>query len=450
MKKYLLMMMSTALVLSACGNDENEVGNADNEGDAELEEEVVVGEDEEDATEFTFWNFQELHSSFFEDAVERWNEENPDRPIQLTAETYPFDQMHNNLLLALQSGSGAPDFADIEISQYGNFMQGDVQLEPMTEHIEPELDNFVESRFDIYAKDGEYYGTDYHVGATVMFYNTEIMDEAGVDIDAIETWDDYVEAGQEVTANTDAMMTTFETDEDFTFWSMISQQGSDYFDEDEEVILDNETNIETLQFTHDMLYDYEIAEIAPGGDHHAEEYYGYMNDGGAATLMMPMWYMGRFLDYMEDLEGEMEIRPLPAWEEGGDRSAGMGGTGTVVTNQTEDPELATEFMAFAKLEEESNIKLWEILGFDPPRHDVWDSEEMQADNEFYQYFGDDIFDMLLDIEDEVSELNITENTPDAQEEIHSTVMHSTLREQSQTPQEALEAAADDVRSRMTD
>ncbi|WP_096438626.1 ABC transporter substrate-binding protein [Alteribacter populi] len=447
MKKYLFMLVSGVLMLAGCG------GNGDAGGDGgggELEEQVVVGDDIENATELTFWNFQELHTQFFEDAVNRWNEEFPDRAIQLTAETYPYDQMHNNLLLSLQSGSGAPDIADIEIGQYANFMQGEVQLESMNDLVEPELGNLVESRYEIYAKDGEYYGLPTHVGATVMFYNEEIMEEAGVDIDSIGTWDDYVEAGHQVVENTDAVMTTVESDETWTFYPLISQRGSDYFDESGDVILDNETNIDTLQFIHDLVHEYEIAELSPGGGHHAEEYYGFMNDGRAASLMMPMWYMGRFLDYMEDLDGKMQIRPLPAWEEGGNRSAGMGGTGTVVTNQAEDPELAKDFLAYAKLTEEGNIKLWEILGFDPPRHDVWDSEAMRENNRFYDYFHDDIFDILLGIRDEVNDLNITEYTPDAQQEIEASVLHAVLREQSRSPEDALHDAAEAIRSRMID
>ncbi|WP_202078682.1 ABC transporter substrate-binding protein [Caldalkalibacillus salinus] len=443
MKKLLFLLVIVSFVLTACGG-----GTETGGGDAD--EQLVVGGDIEGATELTFWNFQELHSEFFEDAVIRWNEEFPERPIKLVAETYPFDQMHNNLLLSLQSGSGAPDLADIEISQFANYLQGEVQLEPLNDVIEPELDQMVTSRFEIYAKDGQYYGMDYHVGATVMFYNEEIMNEAGVDIDAIKTWDDYIEAGKQVVENTDAVMTTVESDEHFSFWPLISQRGSDYFDENGDVILDNDVNVDTLQFIHDLVHEHEIAVIAPGGFHHAEEYYGFMNDGGAASLMMPMWYMGRFLDYMEDLEGKMQIRPLPMWEDGGNRSAGMGGTGTVVTNQSEDPELAKDFLAYAKLTEEGNIKLWEILGFDPPRHDVWDSEAMGEDNRFYRYFHDDIFDILLEVRDEINDINITEQTPDAQQEIHSTVMHSVLREQSKTPEEALTDAAEAVRSRIID
>ncbi|WP_018924966.1 ABC transporter substrate-binding protein [Salsuginibacillus kocurii] len=442
MKRFYLLLFSSAaaFTLSACG------GSEETEGDGgDLEEEVVVGEEEDDATDLTFWTFEGLHTALFEEAAESWNEENPDDPITLTAEVYPFDQMHNNLLLSLQSGSGAPDLADIEISQFANYLEGDIQLEDMNDQVEPVIDDMVEERLDIYAEDGNYYGIPSHVGLTVMFYNEEIMDEAGVDIDSIETWDDYIEAGEQVVSETDATMTTVEGDEHFTFWPLISQRGSDYFDEDGNVILDNDVNVETLQFIYDLVHEHEIAEITPGGNHHSEDYYGFMNDGGAASLMMPIWYMGPFVDHMEDLAGKMEIRPLPVWEEGGNRTAGMGGTGTVVTNQSEDPELAKEFLAHAKLSQEGNINLWRIMGFDPPRHDVWEMDEMREENEYYDYFHDDLFDYLLEIQDEVEDINITPDIPDMQNEIHTNVMHNVLRGETHTPEEALEEAAETIR-----
>ncbi|MDQ0223771.1 arabinose-binding protein [Bacillus sp. 7586-K] len=434
---FFILLGFMAILLIACNKGETT-------GEEATSTEVIG--DDKDATELKFWTFVELHTDLFKDSVERWNKEFPDRKIKLVAETYPYDNMHNNLLLALQSGKGAPDIADIEISRFPNYLQGEPQLEPMNEYVEPVKDKFVESRFDIYAKDGKYYGIPTHVGATVMYYNTEIMEAAGVDIDSIKTWDDYVEAGKKVVENTDAMMTTVETGGFMSFWSMVSQQGSDFFDENGEVILDNETNIKTVQFLYDMVHTHKIAEMTPGGENHMEEYYKYMNEGGAASVAMPMWYMGRFTDYMQDLKGKIAIRPLPAWEEGGNRSAGMGGTGTVVTNQSEHAELAKEFLAYTKLSEEGNIALWKVLGFDPPRWDVWESEEMKEDNKFYQYFGTNIFDVLLEIKDEINAVNITEKTPLVQQQLSTNVFTNVIRQKSQTPEEALKQAADEIRN----
>ncbi|RCW76891.1 ABC transporter substrate-binding protein [Saliterribacillus persicus] len=438
------------LFIVACSGDDTSNSDADTDTDeateanGEQDAAETFGGDSEDATELTFWTFQELHLGIFEHSVDRWNEEFPDRQIKLNAEAYPYDNLHNNLLLALQSGTGAPDIADIELSRFPNFMQGEPQLLPMNDHVEPVIDDFIESRFDIYSKDGNYYGMPFHVGATVAYYNTEIMDAAGVDIDSIETWDDYEEAGKKVAESTDAVMLTFETGADWTFWPIIRQQGSDYFDENGEVTINNETNVNTLQLMHDWIYEDEIADLTPGGEVHSEEFYGFMNDGGQASILMPMWYMGRFTDYMPDLEGKMVIRPMPRWTEDGNRSAGAGGTGTVVTNQTEHEELAKEFLAYTKLSEEGNIAFWEVLGFDPPMWTVWESEAMREDNKFYQYFGDDIFDTLLEVRDEIDSINITENNPDMQQELNTNVFNSVLRQQSQTAKEALDQAAETV------
>src|SRR5690606_7802183 len=104
---------------------------------------------------------------------------------------------------------------------------------------------------------------------------------------------------------------------------MVSQQGSDFVDDEGNITLNAEENIRALELLKQMQ-DEGIAEIAPGGQPHAEEFYGYMNDGGAAAISMPIWYMSSMTGNMPDLKGKMIIRPMPAFEEGGDRSAGIG------------------------------------------------------------------------------------------------------------------------------
>ena len=46
--------------------------------------------------------------------ADEWNKQNPDRPINLTVTTGESSSLHSKLLIACQSGEGAPDMADIE------------------------------------------------------------------------------------------------------------------------------------------------------------------------------------------------------------------------------------------------------------------------------------------------------------------------------------------------
>ena len=398
------------------------------------------------ATKLTFWTFQDLHREFIEDAAKCWNEANPDRQIDLEVGVYSYDDNHNNLLIALQSGTGAPDIVDIEIGRFANYLKGTPQLVPLNDVIEPIKDKLIMSRFDNYAKDGNYYGVDYHVGIPVIYYNTEICDAAGVDIDAIETWEDYIAAGKQVVEKTGKPMTTLEIQEHWSYYPLETQAGTDWLGPDGSVTLDSPENVKVLQMLYDMMYTDKIAVAAPGGFHHAEEYYGFMNNGGAASVWMPQWYMNRFTDYMPDLSGKSAIRPLPRFEKGGLYGAGMGGTGTAITNQCKDQQLAKDFLAFAKLSVEGAIKCWTILGFDPLRWDVWTMDEMKTENKFTKYYGNDVFDMLSTLRDQLHAINLSEQYPNAQTIVQSSVVFKVLSEQSMTPEEALKAAAEELRA----
>ncbi|MEX2414549.1 MAG: extracellular solute-binding protein [Paenibacillaceae bacterium] len=440
---FLTLVLIVATVLAGCSNNSNNGVNAVNDGANAVKDNKEPSKDAAKPTKLVLWTFNALHQTFYEAMADQWNEKNPDKPITLEATTYPYDDMHNSLLVALQTGTGAPDIADVEISKFANYLKGEPQLVELNDVVEPELSNIVQSRVDIYAKDGKYYGIDFHIGAAVIYYNTELLDKAGVNADDIKTWADFEEAGKKVLAATGKVMTTLETTDQWSFWPLISQRGSDFLDKDKKVILDSQANIDTLTYLQNLVKQ-KIAVGAPGGGHHAEEYYGFMNSGESASVFMPFWYMGRFLEYMPDLKGKIAIKPMPAWEAGGFRSAGMGGTGTVVTKQSKSIDLAKQFAAFSKLSKEGNIEIWKQLGFDPIRTDVWDSPELKEANKFSDYFGDDIFDTLNEIKDEINAVNIGELTPAASDVVRSQVMNRAIIDL-EDPAKVLKDAADSIR-----
>ncbi|MEK4296218.1 ABC transporter substrate-binding protein [Paenibacillus sp. FSL R5-0914] len=368
-----------------------------------------------------FWTFVDAHQKFYESMADSWNESHPDEQIALEATTIPYDDMHTKLLLALQSGVGAPDLVDIEQSKFPNFMKGKPQLVSLNDILEPELGNIVKSRVDIYSKDGTYYGIDYHVGATVMYYNKEILDQAGVNADDIKLWSDMETAGKQVLEKTGKPMITFEGNGNWSWWPAISQQGSDQVDADGNVTVDNPINVKTMEFFQKLVKE-GVAAVAPGAGHDTEEYFGYMDSGSAASVFMPFWFMNRFTDHIPDLKGKVIIRPMPAWEEGGNRSAGMGGTATSITNQTKEEALLKKFLSYAKLSKEGNIQIWKQLGFDPIRTDVWTDPAMKEANKFTDYFGNDIFDTLISVKDEIAPVNIREKSPEVFDAVRNKAM----------------------------
>lgn len=434
-KKGIVLITLVALLLAITG-----CGNSTSSTAAGGEKSVIDAGAGEGATELSYWTFVELHGKHFEKMLEKWNAENTDRQIKLNVTVMPYDDMHNKLSIALQTGTGAPDIADIELGKFPDFLKGTPQLEPLNDVIDPYRDTIVKSRIDIYTKDGQNYGIPTHVGASVAFYNTEILEEAGVDYTKIVTWDDFKKAGEQVYEKTGKYMGTADTSAPWQESMLLAQQGSDYTDADGNPQVNTPEMVRALTLLKDLQDSNVIATIA-GGQPDTEEAYGEYNSGNYATAFMPLWMMSRYTNYMPDLAGKIALAPIPVFEQGMPRSVGGGGTGTVVTKTAKDIQLAKDFLAFAKLSKDANIEIWNTLGFDPVNMKVWDMKEVthNPDNEFVKYFKNNPFDVLNEIRDEIKFVKSVPASPTINN-VFNTVTLNEVFEDGKDIQQALDDA----------
>lgn len=451
MKKGLAFLMTLALLAGipmGCSSGSDSSGGTDADAGTTQTEGTSENTEPADPIELVCW-VNEEHTDIFEYGEQLYNEKYPNAPLELSLEFYPVTEMHNKLLIALQSGVGAPDIVDINLTWWSNFMQGDIQLVPLNDIVEPVLDHVVQSRFELYAKDGNYYGIPTHVGATVMFYNMEIIEDAGLtveDVDAVETWDQYLELGRKVYAATGKAWTAYETLNQRPYWPLLNQSGLDYIDENGEVTMDDPENIEILEWMYDV-YQEGLAVDAPGGDLINESFYNWMNAGNCASVLMPSWYMVRLMDYMPDLSGKMIMRPVPVFEEGQPRSTCVGGTPTAITVQCEHIEEAKELLYLAKLSDEGSINIWESCSFDPVNTNVWSDERLLEPMEYFR--GESFFEIMLPYVEEgiPSPTNPSDSkSTTAQELMRNNVMYEVFVTGEKTPEQALTDAANEVRS----
>ncbi len=454
MKRKLTVLLTgavmAAMILSGCssaaGTDPKAKADTEvQESAAEDGKEVVNTVGPDSGTHLNMWSFAELHNTFYADMVERWNKENPDRQIQVTFTTYPFSDMHNKLIMALQTGQGAPDLCDVEIGQFPNFLQGDVQLYPLNDALKPYQNDLVPSRLDVYSKDGNYYGAPTHVGATVMYYNTEILDQYGIDYTKIKTWDDYTEAGKKLKEASDGKVKMTSVDTGGVDWMTVamSEYGEDWAagkDGSLNVQLESVKNMLTMQQA--WLTD-GTAMISPAGIVDVEEGFQNILDGNIASFPKALWYMSRFVNYMPEMKGKIALAPLPVFKEGQNRSVGIGGTGTVVTKQSANPELAADFITYAKCSSEGSRQIWEQLGFDVCNTDLWTDDTVTKDssNQYISFFKTNPFDVLNEVKSEINTLSITKMTPAINDYFCTTTLNEVL-EDGKDVDEALQEAQD--------
>ena len=470
----LLCLTMLAGCLTGCGGGGNEAGGtnggteasgtADEAGDEESTEVQGVSSSagDENGTKLELWTFVDAHAEFYLKMVESWNEQNPDETIYLTATTYPYGDMHNKYLMSLQADTGAPDICDEEVGQFPNVVAyEDSQLYALDDAAAPYMETMVQARMDTYAgANGKHYGAPFHVGATVMYYNVDLIsqalgcsyDEAIAKIDAVKTWEDYEALGKEYVdakGEEGKYWTSVDTGGTDWLWLAMAEYGDDWtggFDGEPNVQLESVSSM--LKMQQSWLND-NLAQVSPDG--HVDLEAGYQNilDGNIVSFPKAMWYMSRFKNYMDGEEdsqkGKWYIAKCPVFKEGQDCSVGIGGTGTVVSKQSAAPELAAKFICWAKMSEEGEAYIWNELGFDVCNTAYWtDPAFAQDENNYYNtFFLNKPYDVLADIAGQIGKISVVPASPTINEQLCTITLNAVL-EEGQDVDEALQEAQDEI------
>lgn len=475
----LLSVAMTAALLTGCGSGDAASTTSDaaateeaaddeaSEATEEAADDVEVAEEEiptstfgdPNGTHLEMWTFVELHGQHYGVMAEEWNKQNPDRTIEITCTTYPYADMHTKLLTSLESGAGAPDICDVELGQYPNVVAGlDQWLVPLDDYAAPYMPTMVKARMETYAgEDGHYYGAPYHIGATTMYYNVAAMAEAfGISneeviakIDAVKTWADYTALGEEYcqAAGEGKCWTSVDTGGTDWLWISMAEYGDDWtggFEGPANCKLDSVKKM--LEMQQGWLKS-GIAMISPDG--HVDLEAGFQNilDRNIVSFPKALWYMSRFTNYMPEEKGNWYIAKCPVYEEGQKCSVGIGGTGTVVTTQSQAQELAAEFLCWAKMSDEGEQHIWDTLGFDICNSALWSSEEFIHDdsNQFNQFFINYPYDVLNEIGmDNIGKISCVAISPTINEYVCTTTLNQVLEDPDYSVDDALQELQDAV------
>lgn len=439
MKKLVSLLLALCMLLS--------LGVASAEI-ADVEPLTVAGPDDATA-KWDMWSFVDAHNEFYAQMVDKWNAENPDRTIQITFTTYPYADMHQKMLMSLQTGKGAPDMCDIEIGQFPNFIPADEQipLYPMNDALVG-YEDMVKARLDVYSgADGNRYGIPFHVGASVMYWNAEIFEKYNLDYKSVKTWEDYTELGRKLrdASNGEVYLTSVDTAGVDWLWIAMASYGEDWTGG-----LTGEVNVQLdsvkkmLEMQQQWLKE-GIAMISTDGHVDLEAGFANVAAGKIASFPKAMWYMSRFINYMPEMKGKYDIGLIPVFEEGLKCSVGIGGTGTVVTNQASEPELAAEWLVWAKCGAEGQKYIWDVLGFDVCNAAYW-SDPAFAENEeniYNTFFRVKPYLVLqqLDELDAIGTIYSTADSPTINDYFCTTVLNN-IMEDGMSVDEALQDAAD--------
>jgi len=317
------------------------------------------------------WAFVDTHARWFRSMAEDYRKEiNPE--FELDVKEIAYTELHDKLLVAHQTGVGAPDFGDVEQGRFGGFFKGEIGFVDLTDMLRGGnyVEKMVASRQALYTWKGKMYGVEHALCPVVLYYRADVLEEAGIET-PIETWDDFIAVGKELSKG-DVKMTYMGGE-----WEiLLRQRGADIFDADGNVTCDSDVAIETMQWDLDLRDKHGIADEAPGGAKYDSAWYGALKEDKFLSVIGADWYAGFLEDNAPELEGKWKAMPLPVWEKGGSRTSCHGGTGLTISKTCKDIAEAWRFMEYSMLSVEGNVRRYLLTRLFPPFKPAWEDARL--------------------------------------------------------------------------
>lgn len=294
--------------------------------------------------------------SFMKEAIPIFEETHPH--IQIEVQTLGFADHHNALLTSLATGSGAPDVAAIEIAYLGRFAGGggltDLSQAPFRAG---QLDGkFAPFSWGLVnTLDGRIVAIPTDTAPGTMFYRTDVLEAAGLDIGMVETWDDLIALGRKVTRDTDgdgATDTFLITDAGQVTQAIlrgfIPKGEGLYFDANGRSIVDSPRFVNAFKRGQEVRNLGLDAKIGAWSN----EWYEAFSRGMTAVEISGAWLAGHLQNWMAPhTKGLWRARHLPE-----DMFVNWGGTFWAIPEQSNQKEAAWQFVQFLTLRPEMQVK----------------------------------------------------------------------------------------------
>jgi arabinosaccharide transport system substrate-binding protein len=312
-----------------------------------------------------FWAFSDTRIIWQKYAFELYKKErNPD--FEINWSIFPYAQMHDQILITSQAGTGGPDIADIEISQFARFIKGDIIFVDITQPLQQRglMDKFYQaSATNPWSWKGRVYGIGNELNTVLLSYRSDVWEKAKIQT-PINTWDQFVEEAKRFHQDTGNYLIDFPFDDWASWWIMTQQQHRGFFNSQGQPILNDPINIQTLQFQKQGIKDGWATVRPPSAS--GQSYYATLSQGTVTSLMGPSWNFSGFIqENIPQTKGKWHLQALPAWPTpDGSRTATHGGTGVAVLKTGTSPEEALDFVLY----EHTNV---EALLHDFSVRQVW-------------------------------------------------------------------------------
>lgn len=280
-----------------------------------------------------FWTFTRMHAAIYAPALELWNSAHPDQQVEMTVFSLP--ALERRTMSSFLARTTMADLLEVErtIAQraFGGPLE-DVGFVDLTDRLRQEglLESINPPSFSPWTSRGRIFGIPHDVHPVMLAYRADLVEQAGIDVSQIETWEDYFRIMRPLMADADGdgepdryLLSFWETHAE-PLEMLLLQAGGGFFDEDGRPTINSEINARTMSTLACWVGGpSRVAADAPDFTASGNE---LKLKGYVVGCFMPDWMCDIFQKEIPQLSGKLRLMPLPAWERGGRRTSVWGGS----------------------------------------------------------------------------------------------------------------------------
>ncbi|MFS0636804.1 extracellular solute-binding protein [Mesobacillus foraminis] len=349
-QKFLLLAFSLLLLIGAAG--------------CKAKDTTTGGETKDGKTKLTIWLWPGMG---IEDQIKQYAKENN---IEVDIQLSEFADVHSNLTTSLAAGSGAPDISAVEVKGIDKMKAAPEAFYNLYDLGAEELKgNYLEWKWkQAETPDGKnLLGIPTDIGPQALAYRVDLFEQAGLPTDReevakmLQTWDDYIKAGEQLKAKTGKAM----IDSPNGIYAVIEGQGDEkYYDKDGNVIVKDNPQIK-------KAYDYAMQtiekDLTAGFTQFEGEWGSGMANGDFATVLAPAWMQLNIMNNAPDTKGKWDITLLP------EGAGNWGGSFLTIPKESKNAEEAYKLIKWV-LSPEQQLETFKSKGLMPSTPGIYDDE----------------------------------------------------------------------------
>jgi len=344
---------------------------------------LIVQRPPRNTATLTMWTFARPHYEAYTAAAKSFEAAHPG--VTVNVQLVSGEAEPTRLQAAFWANLDVPDVVEVEISAAGSFFRGPLQhigFSDLTDRIHRTglWDRMVQARFAPYTTRGRIFGLPHDVHPVMLAYNRELLDKLGVDVNKIETWDDFIRVGRQVTIPGQRYMIEMSDTVQDQIEVCLFQHGGGYFDRDGHCTLDNEQAVETMKFYVPLVAGKQPIGNSLGGGQILTK---AVEEGYLVCLVAPDWRTKSIEQVIPRMAGKMALMPFPALKPGGPRTSTWGGTMLGITRHSSKQDLAWEWAMHLYTDKSQLGQRFRDTNILPALRDAWDQPAFQEPRPYW-------------------------------------------------------------------